>query len=156
MRLSDNLFPPGALLAKHNLSDVRDAPKALAALGGEPADPRILKRNVSAVLTAGYRTKDQDLGLVSEGVITPEASDKGEANTKTMIVEGRIRIDPPTAPGSCEIVIEVINGKRVRQIDVSRFDKVNGDPYTTGPGETFLFHIRKIGGSAVLTIEAVK
>ena len=111
----------------------------------------VLKRNVTANLTAGYTADAFAAGTQSAGTYTP---DPANSNLQAAINGGAHALAPPVA--NCTMVVQYTNNSSAGAITTSGFTLVDGDTISATDGDDFLFYITKVGSFSYLNVKALQ
>lgn len=127
-----------------------DAATFRTSIGAEAADASILKSDVAATLTKGYKVTTHDLGNSGTGTVTPNF-DNG--NAQEMTVNGNHTLAAPTGEGimRLEITTDATGGYTQT---LSGFDLVVGS-YSGNANETQQAEIDTTGSKKILTYGTV-
>ena len=116
-------------------------------------DADTVKSDVTATLSAGFRSDSYSGGTVSSGTYTP-APATGVENFQHYTNGGAHTLAPPSSP--CAVVIEIGNNASAGAITTSGFTKVTGDSFTTTNGHAFMAHITRTNSYSHLHVTALQ
>lgn len=116
----------------------------------ESANPKLLKADTAATLTAGFSMTPHDAGTKVSGTYTPDI-DLG--NLQYVVNGGAHTLAPPSNSGN--LVIEYTNNSSAGDIDTSGFSKVDGD-FSKDSNYGFMAHITKISAFTYLEIVSMQ
>jgi hypothetical protein len=112
-------------------------------------DADILKADVSDNLTVGFTSNAFAIGTVTSGAVTPSFAN---SNFQTLTNGGAFTLNELTGNGT--MILDIVNNASAGAINVSGWDLVTGDSFTTTNGHVFRCYISRIGTRSHLHVQA--
>ncbi len=117
----------------------------------EAADADILKKDVSATLTVGYKSTSYNAGTITSGTLTPAVAN---GNLQHYTNNGAHTLAPYA--DATTMIIDVTNGASAGVITTSGFNKTTGDTRTSTNGHKFRLFISVANGGSHIHTQALQ